>query len=144
MVRAWRQFEGLRKNSHIFDLCLHFACLGIAREVQRGLFVTLTITQAIMHRNQMLMRGFTVSTVPAKVDQKRRDLIMRDVQQVFIVVHFDVPQNMWNYLRRIGRIGGYCVTTNVVTSTDVRFMKSVITTPRSGTCPWKLQVRSEA
>ncbi len=71
----------------------------------------------------MTKRDFTVSTMHAELDQKERDLIMRefrsgssrvlistdllargiDVQQVsLVVINYDLPQNMENYLHRIG------------------------------------------
>merc|ERR1711908_221937 len=122
------------------------------------LYETLTITQAIIYANtrrkvdyladQMTKRDFTVSTMHAELDQKERDLIMRefrsgssrvlistdllargiDVQQVSLVINFDLPQNMENYLHRIGRSGRFGrkgVAINFVTNNDVRAMKEI-------------------
>jgi len=122
------------------------------------LYETLTITQAIIYCNtrrkvdfladQMTKRDFTVSTMHADLDQKERDLIMRefrsgssrvlistdllargiDVQQVSLVINFDLPQNMENYLHRIGRSGRFGrkgVAINFVTNNDVRTMKDI-------------------
>jgi len=122
------------------------------------LYETLTITQAIIYCNtrrkvdfladQMTKRDFTVSTMHADLDQKERDLIMRefrsgssrvlistdllargiDVQQVSLVINFDLPQNMENYLHRIGRSGRFGrkgVAINFVTNSDVRTMKDI-------------------
>jgi translation initiation factor 4A len=122
------------------------------------LYETLTITQAIIYCNtrrkvdfladQMTKRDFTVSTMHAELDQKERDLIMRefrsgssrvlistdllargiDVQQVSLVINFDLPQNMENYLHRIGRSGRFGrkgVAINFVTNNDVRSMKDI-------------------
>jgi len=122
------------------------------------LYETLTITQAIIYCNtrrkvdyladQMSKRDFTVSTMHADLDQKERDLIMRefrsgssrvlistdllargiDVQQVSLVINFDLPQNMENYLHRIGRSGRFGrkgVAINFVTNNDVRTMKDI-------------------
>ena len=119
---------------------------------------TLTITQAIIYCNtrrkvdlladQMTKRDFTVSTMHAELDQKERDLIMRefrsgssrvlistdllargiDVQQVSLVINYDLPQNMENYLHRIGRSGRFGrkgVAINFVTNNDVRAMKDI-------------------
>merc|ERR1711912_75967 len=92
--------------------------------------------------------GFTVSTMHAELDQKERDLIMRefrsgssrvlistdllargiDVQQVSLVINYDLPQNMENYLHRIGRSGRFGrkgVAINFVTNNDVRSMKDI-------------------
>jgi len=122
------------------------------------LYETLTITQAIIYCNtrrkvdylaaEMGKRDFTVSTMHADLDQKERDLIMRefrsgssrvlistdllargiDVQQVSLVINFDLPQNMENYLHRIGRSGRFGrkgVAINFVTNSDVRTMKDI-------------------
>merc|ERR1712118_7156 len=96
-----------------------------------------TITQAIIYCNtrrkvdfvagEMSKRDFTVSTMHADLDQKERDLIMRefrsgssrvlistdllargiDVQQVSLVINYDLPSNLENYLHRIGRSGRF-------------------------------------
>jgi len=122
------------------------------------LYETLTITQAIIYCNtrrkvdfladQLTKRDFTVSTMHAELDQKERDLVMRefrsgssrvlistdllargiDVQQVSLVINYDLPQNMENYLHRIGRSGRFGrkgVAINFVTNNDVRTMKDI-------------------
>lgn len=118
----------------------------------------MTITQAIIYCNtrrkvdyvaaEMSKRDFTVSTMHAELDQKERDLIMRefrsgssrvlistdllargiDVQQVSLVINYDLPQNLENYLHRIGRSGRFGrkgVAINFVTNSDVRTMKDI-------------------
>jgi len=122
------------------------------------LYETLTITQAIIYcntrrkvdalQNHLSSRDFTVSTMHADLDQKERDLVMRefrsgssrvlistdllargiDVQQVSLVINYDLPQNMENYLHRIGRSGRFGrkgVAINFVTNADVRNMKDI-------------------
>jgi len=122
------------------------------------LYETLTITQAIIYCNtrrkvdfladQLTKRDFTISTIHAELDQKERDLVMRefrsgssrvlistdllargiDVQQVSLVINYDLPQNMENYLHRIGRSGRFGrkgVAINFVTNNDVRAMKDI-------------------
>merc|ERR1711862_142441 len=122
------------------------------------LYETLTITQAIIYCNsrrkvdsladQMSKRDLTISTMHADLDQKERDLVMRefrsgssrvlistdllargiDVQQVSLVINYDLPQNMENYLCRIGRsglFGGKGVAINFVTKGDVRAMRQI-------------------
>jgi len=122
------------------------------------LYETLTITQAIIYCNtrrkvdfladQLQKRDFTVSTMHADLDQKERDLVMRefrsgssrvlistdllargiDVQQVSLVINYDLPQQMENYLHRIGRsvrFGRKGVAINFVTNSDVRAMKDI-------------------
>ena len=86
-------------------------------------------------------RDFTISTMHADLDQKERDLIMRefrsgssrvlistdllargiDVQQVSLVMNFDLPASNENYLHRIGRSGRFGrkgVAINFVTQKD--------------------------
>jgi len=122
------------------------------------LYETLTITQAIIYCNtrrkvdfladQLQKRDFTISVMHADLDQKERDLVMRefrsgssrvlistdllargiDVQQVSLVINYDLPQNMENYLHRIGRSGRFGrkgVAINFVTNNDVRAMKDI-------------------
>mmetsp|Transcript_70691 Transcript_70691/g.153506 ORF Transcript_70691/g.153506 Transcript_70691/m.153506 type:complete len:392 (+) Transcript_70691:106-1281(+) len=122
------------------------------------LYETLTITQAIIYCNtrrkvdfladQLAKRDFTISTMHADLDQKDRDLVMRefrsgssrvlistdllargiDVQQVSLVINYDLPQNNENYLHRIGRSGRFGrkgVAINFVTNNDVRTMKDI-------------------
>merc|ERR1719446_1957722 len=82
------------------------------------------------------------------MEQKERDVIMRefrsgssrvlistdllargiDVQQGSLVINFDLPRNMENYLHRIGRSGRFGrkgVAINFVTNNDVRAMKEI-------------------
>uniref|UniRef100_A0A5F9DM47 RNA helicase n=1 Tax=Oryctolagus cuniculus TaxID=9986 RepID=A0A5F9DM47_RABIT len=95
------------------------------------LYETLTITQAVIFINtqrkvdwlteKMHARDFTVSAMHGDVDQKERDVIMRefhsgssrvlittdllargvDVQQVSLVINYDLPTNRENYIHRI-------------------------------------------
>jgi len=122
------------------------------------LYETVTITQAIIYCNtrrkvdflkeELEKRDFTVSTMHAELDQSERDLIMRefrsgssrvlistdllargiDVQQVSLVVNYDMPSNLENYLHRIGRSGRFGrkgVAINMVSDKDVRAMKDI-------------------
>uniref|UniRef100_A0A5F9DK66 RNA helicase n=1 Tax=Oryctolagus cuniculus TaxID=9986 RepID=A0A5F9DK66_RABIT len=95
------------------------------------LYETLTITQAVIFINtrrkvdwlteKMQARDFTVSAMHGDMDQKERDVIMRefrsgssrvlittdllargiDVQQVSLVINYDLPTNRENYIHRI-------------------------------------------
>jgi len=122
------------------------------------LYETVTITQAIIYCNtrrkvdflkdELEKRDFTVSTMHAELDQSERDLIMRefrsgssrvlistdllargiDVQQVSLVINYDLPSNLENYLHRIGRSGRFGrkgVAINMVSDKDVRTMKDI-------------------
>merc|ERR1712232_961390 len=122
------------------------------------LYETLTITQAIIYCNtrrkadylqdQLTKRDFTVSTMHAELDQRERTLVMKefrsgssrvlistdllargiDVQQVSLVINYDLPSSMENYLHRIGRSGRFGrkgAAINFVTNNDVRTMKEI-------------------
>merc|ERR1712217_879517 len=122
------------------------------------LYETFTIAQTIIYCNtrrmveslaeQLTRRDFTVSSMHADLSQGERDLVMRefrsgssrvliatdvlargiDVQQVSLVVNYELPQNMENYLHRIGRSGRFGrtgVAINFVTNNDVRAMKDI-------------------
>ena len=92
------------------------------------LYSTLTITQAIIYCNtrrkvdwlteQMLAKDFTVSSMHGDMEQRERDVIMKefrsgssrvlittdllargiDVQQVSLVINYDLPVNRENYI----------------------------------------------
>ncbi len=107
-------------------------------ELLFDLFETLTIiTQAIIYCNtrrkvdwlteKMQARDFTISAMHGKMDQRERDLILREfsecdgasrvlittdlprrlVRQDMFVINFDLPTNRENYIHRIGRSGCY-------------------------------------
>jgi translation initiation factor 4A len=101
------------------------------------LYETMTITQAIIYCNtrrkvnwltdQMKQRDFTVSSMHGDMDQKDRELIMKefrsgstrvlittdllargiDVHAVSLVINYDLPINRENYIHRIGRSGRF-------------------------------------
>lgn len=122
------------------------------------LYSTLTITQAIIYCNtrrkvdwlsqQMQAKDFTVSSMHGEMDQRERDVIMRefisgssrvlittdllargiDVQQVSLVINYDLPTNRENYIHRIGRSGRFGrkgVSINFITQGDVRYMRDI-------------------
>merc|ERR1711896_17017 len=99
-------------------------------------------------QEQLTKRDFTVSTMHAELDQKERQLVMKefrsgssrvlistdllargiDVQQVSLVINYDLPQSMENYLHRIGRSGRFGrkgVAVNFLTNHDVRAMHDI-------------------
>merc|ERR1712172_396620 len=119
---------------------------------------TLTITQAVIFCNtrrkvdwlteKMHTRDFTVSAMHGDMDQKERDVIMRefrsgssrvlittdllargiDVQQVSLVINYDLPTNRENYIHRIGRGGRFGrkgVAINFVTDDDKRALQDI-------------------
>ena len=122
------------------------------------LYDTLTITQAVIFCNtrrkvdwltdKMREANFTVSSMHGEMPQKERDSIMSDfrqgnsrvlistdvwargidVQQVSLVINYDLPSNRENYIHRIGRSGRFGrkgVAINFVTSEDVRILRDI-------------------
>ena len=124
------------------------------------IYQTLTITQAVIFCNtrrkvdwltqQMHGKDFTVSAMHGDMDQKEREVIMRefrsgssrvlittdllargiDVQQVSLVINYDLPNNRENYIHRIGRGGRFGrkgVAINFVTDEDKRALHDIET-----------------
>jgi len=122
------------------------------------LYETLTITQCIIYCNtrrktellqeEMTNRDFTVSCMHGEMETSDRQLIMRefrsgssrvlittdllargiDVQQVSLVINYDLPTNRENYIHRIGRSGRFGrkgVAINFVTQEDVRALREI-------------------
>jgi translation initiation factor 4A len=122
------------------------------------LYETLTITQAVIFCNtrrkvdwltdKMHQKDFTVSAMHGDMSQKERDVIMRefrsgssrvlittdllargiDVQQVSLVINYDLPTNRENYIHRIGRGGRFGrkgVAINFVTNDDSRTLMDI-------------------
>lgn len=122
------------------------------------LYETLTITQAIIYSNtrrkvdwltdKMKEREFTVSSMHGDMTQQEREVIMKefrsgssrvlittdllargiDVQQVSLVINFDLPTQKENYIHRIGRSGRFGrkgVAINFVTNDDVRALQEI-------------------
>ncbi|ETW83708.1 hypothetical protein HETIRDRAFT_380913 [Heterobasidion irregulare TC 32-1] len=122
------------------------------------LYDTLTITQAVIFCNtrrkvdwlteKMRVANFTVSSMHGEMPQKERDAIMAefrggtsrvlittdvwargiDVQQVSLVINYDLPANRENYIHRIGRSGRFGrkgVAINFVTVDDVRILRDI-------------------
>ncbi|XP_057336509.1 eukaryotic initiation factor 4A-I-like [Microplitis mediator] len=122
------------------------------------LYDTLSITQAVIFCNtrrkvdwltdNLHSRDFTVSAIHGEMEQKERDMIMRqfrtgssrvlittdilargiDVQQVSLVINFDLPSNRENYIHRIGRGGRFGrkgVAINFITEDDKRTLSDI-------------------
>jgi translation initiation factor 4A len=96
----------------------------------------------------MRSREFTVSSTHGDVQQKERDVILNefrtgssrvlittdllargiDVQQVSLVINYDLPRNLENYIHRIGRSGRFGrkgVAINFITAEDVRLHREL-------------------
>jgi len=124
------------------------------------LYDTLSVTQAVIFCNtrrkvdwlteKMQQRDFTVSAMHGEMEQKERDVIMRefrsgssrvlittdllargiDVQQVSLVINYDLPNQRENYIHRIGRGGRFGrkgVAINFVTEEDWRVLRDIET-----------------
>ena len=122
------------------------------------LYETLAITQSVIFANtrrkvdwltdKMRQNNFTVSSMHGDMPQKERDAIMGefrggttrvlittdvwargiDVQQVSLVINYDLPNNRENYIHRIGRSGRYGrkgVAINFVKADDVRILRDI-------------------
>jgi len=122
------------------------------------LYDTLNITQAVIFCNtrrkvdfltdKMRSKEFTVSSTHGDVGQKERDIILNefrtgssrvlittdllargiDVQQVSLVINYDLPRNLENYIHRIGRSGRFGrkgVAINFVTHEDLRSLREL-------------------
>lgn len=122
------------------------------------LYDTLTITQAVIFVNtrkkvewlaeKMREANFTVSAMHGDMPQKERETIMTefraghsrvliatdvwgrglDVQQVSLVICYDLPNNRELYIHRIGRSGRFGrkgVAINFVKTDDVRILRDI-------------------
>jgi len=122
------------------------------------LYEHLTITQAVIFCNtrrkvdyltqNMVSRNYPISSMHGDMDQKERSAIMHefrsgstrvlittdllargiDVQQVSLVINFDLPTNRENYIHRIGRGGRFGrkgVAINFITEDDRRTLKEL-------------------
>jgi len=127
-------------------------------EVLLDLYETITITQAIVFASsrkrvewlaaQLNEHDFVCSQMHADLDQRERQATMRafktgatrilistdvlargiDVQQVSLVINFDLPRDRENYIHRIGRAGRNGrkgVAVNFITTDDVRALREI-------------------
>mmetsp|Transcript_25328 Transcript_25328/g.52696 ORF Transcript_25328/g.52696 Transcript_25328/m.52696 type:complete len:440 (-) Transcript_25328:170-1489(-) len=133
---------------------------GYKLETLCDLYESLTINQAIIYCNtkkkaewlseEMQSRDFTVSCIHGELEQEERMLVMRefragasrvlistdllargiDVQQVSLVINFDLPVNRENYIHRIGRSGRFGrkgVAINFIADRDIRNLRDIET-----------------
>eukprot|EP00937_MAST-01D_sp_MAST-1D-sp2_P002419 g2419.t1 len=122
------------------------------------LYDTLTITQAVIFCNtrrkvdwlttKMREANFTVSAMHGDMPQSEREAIMQefrsggsrvliatdvwgrglDVQQVSLVINYDLPNNRELYIHRIGRSGRFGrkgVAVNFVKNDDIRILRDI-------------------
>jgi translation initiation factor 4A len=124
------------------------------------LYETVTITQAVIFcstrrkvdwlTSKLHEREFTVSAMHGEMDQGQREVIMKefrsgssrvliatdllargiDVQQVSLVINYDLPASKENYIHRIGRGGRFGrkgVAINFVTAEDTKMLREIET-----------------
>jgi translation initiation factor 4A len=122
------------------------------------LYETVTITQAVIFcstrrkvdwlTEKLHAREFTVSAMHGDMEQSAREVIMKefrsgssrvliatdllargiDVQQVSLVINYDLPTSKENYVHRIGRGGRFGrkgVAINFVTTEDVPMLREI-------------------
>ncbi|KAJ8291280.1 ATP-dependent RNA helicase eIF4A [Rhodotorula toruloides] len=127
-------------------------------ETLSDLYETVTITQAVIFCNtrrkvdwltdKLQAREFTVSAMHGDMEQAQREVIMKefrsgssrvlittdllargiDVQQVSLVINYDLPSSRENYIHRIGRGGRFGrkgVAINFVTQEDVPALRDI-------------------
>ncbi|KAG0044449.1 translation initiation factor eIF4A [Gryganskiella cystojenkinii] len=122
------------------------------------IYETLTITQAVIFcstrrrveqlKEQLSDRDFTVSAIHGSMEQSERETIMNefrtgssrvliatdllargiDIQQISLVINYDLPTNKENYIHRIGRGGRFGrkgVAINFLTDRDSVMLKEI-------------------
>ena len=127
-------------------------------EVLLDLYANLDINQALIYCNtkkrvlelekSMTENEFTVSAMHGEMDQQRRDTIMKefrtgatrvlittdllargiDVQQVGLVINYELPFKKENYIHRIGRAGRFGrkgIAINFVLPNDAKFIREI-------------------
>jgi len=127
-------------------------------EVLLNLYSNLDIQQAIIYCNtkrrvdelekSMTEQDFVVASLHGEMDQQKREVVMKqfrsgavrvlittdllargiDVQQVGLVINYELPGQKENYIHRIGRAGRYGrkgTAINFVLPKDARFIKDI-------------------
>jgi translation initiation factor 4A len=122
------------------------------------LYQTITVTQVIIYCNtrrkveyltdSMIDKGFSVSQIHGDMEQRERTYVMNnfrngktrvliatdiiargiDVQQVSLVINYDIPKDKECYIHRIGRSGRHGrkgVSINFITRYDIPRLKEI-------------------
>jgi len=122
------------------------------------LYSTISVTQTIIYANtrrkvefiteQLLAKNFTVSQIHGDMDAREREHVMKefregksriliatdiiargiDIQQVSLVINYEIPRNKENYIHRIGRSGRHGrkgVAINFIMREDIRLLKDI-------------------
>ena len=132
---------GLLKQVKMVYACVCGVCEGLIQFVVR-------CVQVEFLQERMTERDFTVSVIHGDMTQEERNLCLRefrqgasrvlistdllargiDVQQVSLVVNYDIPTQKENYIHRIGRSGRFGrkgVAINFVTHQDTQMLRSI-------------------
>ena len=98
--------------------------------------------------DRLVEKNFSVSKLHGKMEQSSRNKIMKDfrtghtrillttdllargidIQQVSLVINYDLPNDKENYIHRIGRTGRFGkkgVSINLVTKDDVTYVQEI-------------------
>lgn len=127
-------------------------------DILKKLFEFLNMSQCIIYVNSikrvndlytaMTSEGFSVCAIHSSMTKKERDIAFKnfksgtyrilissnvtargiDIQQVSIVINFDIPRCVHTYLHRIGRSGRWGrkgVAINFITRNDIHYMKAI-------------------
>lgn len=138
-------FINVEQNKYKFDtLCALYSLLTI----NQSIIYCNSLKQVEILTHRLRENDFVVSNIHGKMTSQERELAMYefrngksrvlistdllsrgiDVQQVSVVINYDIPNNIENYLHRIGRSGRYGrkgVAINFITSYDESKLKSI-------------------
>ena len=138
-------FVNVEQNKYKFDtLCALYSLLTI----NQSIIYCNSLKQVEILTNRLKDNDFVVSNIHGKMTSQERELAMYefrngksrvlistdllsrgiDVQQVSVVINYDIPNNIENYLHRIGRSGRYGrkgVSINFITSYDESKLKAI-------------------
>ena len=124
----------------------------------KDLYQHISVSQCIIYANSvkrvidlyeaMKEDGFPVCCINSNMDKSERENVFKefrhgssrvlissnvtsrgiDIQQVAVVINFDLPKDIHNYLHRIGRSGRWCrkgTGINLITRRDIQKMKEI-------------------
>ena len=138
-------YINVEQNKYKFDtLCALYSLLTI----NQSIIYCNSLKQVEILTNRLKDNDFVVSNIHGKMTSQERELAMYefrngksrvlistdllsrgiDVQQVSVVINYDIPNNIENYLHRIGRSGRYGrkgVSINFITSYDEGKIKAI-------------------
>lgn len=138
-------YINVQKEDYKFDtLCDLFQTISVAKTV---IFCN-TRRKVEWLAERMKEQDFTVSAIAGNMEQRQRTLIMKefrtgssrvliatdiiargiDVQQVNVVINYDLPHDRENYIHRIGRSGRFGrkgVAINFIADSDIAMLRDI-------------------